>query len=232
MEKYIQLTASRGPAECCWVVAQVLKVFLSEAKSNRVEATVIQREEGDENRTLLSATVQLNGDNLDAFLKTWLGTIQWIGKSTFRKFHKRKNWFIGMFELQFDNSAFVCNDSDITFQAIRSSGPGGQHTNKVSSAVRATHIPTNVSVLASDSRSQHQNRKIAKERLLRILQIKQMEEKASIAQASWQNHDSLERGNAVRVFHGHDFKSKTVDKRYKSKRQKLKNELHRGKYDL
>ena len=54
---------------------------------------------------------------------------------------------------------------ELQFKAVRSSGAGGQHVNKVSSAIRAIHKPSNIQVLVMDSRSQHQNKKIAKQRL-------------------------------------------------------------------
>ena len=100
MDKIIQITSGRGPLECQWVVAKVLKVFLEEAKQNKIGYEIIHRENGDENLTLKSATLLLKGKEANEFLKNWLGSILWIGKSTFRKFHKRSNWFIGIFELE------------------------------------------------------------------------------------------------------------------------------------
>ena len=100
MDKIIQITSGIGPLECQWVVAKVLKVFLEEAKQNKIDYEIIHRENGDENLTLKSATLLLKGKEVNEFLKSWLGSILWIGKSTFRKFHKRSNWFIGIFELE------------------------------------------------------------------------------------------------------------------------------------
>jgi len=92
MEKILQITAGRGPAECCWVVAQVLKFLLEDARKNGILCTTLHREKGIENGTLFSASIMLEGEKLDGFVKEWLGTVQWIGQSQFRKFHKRKNW--------------------------------------------------------------------------------------------------------------------------------------------
>ena len=152
--KILQITAGRGPAECGWVVAQVLKCFLKEVKDQKMTYAILQRTTGSENGTIQSVTVQLEGTNLSAFLTTWLGTIQWIGTSTFRKYHKRKNWFIGCYELE-QSQITTVSEKDISFQAMRSSGPGGQNVNKVNSAVRAIHTPTGIQVVAMDSRSQH-----------------------------------------------------------------------------
>ena len=98
--KTIQISAGRGPLECCWVVAQVLKFFLEEVKNNQIEYTILNKQNGLENGTVQSVTIQLCGNFLDDFLSQWMGTIQWIGKSQFRKYHKRKNWFVGVYELQ------------------------------------------------------------------------------------------------------------------------------------
>ena len=57
--KMIQITSGRGPAECCWVVAQVLKLFIKALKEERMAYTVLQKEQGLENRTLQSVTVQM-----------------------------------------------------------------------------------------------------------------------------------------------------------------------------
>ena len=225
MEKILQITSGRGPAECCWVVAQVLKIMIEEARGKSIMCTILHREKGVENTTLLSATVQLEGDNVKEFCKQWIGTIKWIGHSQFRKDHKRKNWFVGVNELDLGNEILHISDKDISYQAIRSGGPGGQHVNKVSTAIRATHIPTNISVLASDSRSQLKNKKLAKERLINLLKLEQLNSKKAKIKEDWQNHSALERGNPIRTFTGSDFKSKKVSKTYKSKRQSLKKDL-------
>ena len=156
-EKIIQITAGRGPLECQWVVAKVLKTFLQEATQAGISYTILSREEGDANLTVKSVTLQLKGKELAPFLKSWLGTVCWVGKSTFRKFHQRSNWYIGVFELdQLQRQTF--SERDVQFQTTRSQGNGGQNVNKVNSAVRATHLPTGVSVFAQDSRSQLDNK--------------------------------------------------------------------------
>lgn len=228
--KTIQITSGRGPVECCWVVAQVLKYFIEEIKQAKIEYTLIQRELGTENGTLQSATIQLQGKELESFLSNWLGTVQWIGKSSFRKFHKRKNWFIGIYEIE-EVEQTSLNESDIKFQAIRSSGPGGQHVNKVSSAIRATHTKTGIQVLVIDSRSQYQNKKTAIKRLQeKVAEYNNGQLKVSV-QNQWEKHLNLERGNPVRVFAGTDFKMRKMTKSYKSKRQESKNNLRQQKWD-
>lgn len=223
-QKIIQITAGRGPAECCWVVAQVLKYFLKEVQTSGIAHTVIQRVQGIENGTLQSATVKLEGKDISTFLSSWIGTIQWIGISTFRKHHKRKNWFIGIYELDVANLERI-NEKDISFQTMRSSGPGGQHVNKVNSAVRAIHRSTGISVIAMDSRSQHQNKKMAIERLKEKLMQTELERLKEALTHEWENHFAVERGNPVKVFRGTDFKKEKKEKTFKNKRNQLKKEL-------
>ena len=62
--KTIQITSGRGPVECCWVVAQVLKYFIEELKEAKIKYKLLQRELGTENGTLQSATIQLQGKEL------------------------------------------------------------------------------------------------------------------------------------------------------------------------
>lgn len=230
MEKIIQITAGRGPTECSWVVAQVLKRFLEETKTEGLKYTILHREKGSQNGTVQSATIRLTGKNLEAFLATWLGTIQWIGNSTFRKYHKRKNWFIGAFELK-QMQTMKVDEKDISFQTMRSTGPGGQNVNKVNSAVRAIHNPTAVQVVAMDSRSQHQNKKLAIARLKEKVNETNLEQLKGSMTDQWENHLNLQRGNPIRVFKGTDFKHQKENKSFKPKRQKLKNDLKQQKWD-
>jgi peptide chain release factor len=224
MEKIIQITAGRGPAECTWVVAQVLKKVLDEAQEQGLETILLQREIGEENGTIETATISVKGENAIAFANSWIGTIQWIGQSQFRKMHKRKNWFIGIFEIEPQKNTSI-SENDIQYQAMRSSGAGGQHVNKVSSAIRATHIPTGIAVVSMDSRSQHQNKKLATERLLKKLEDETLQQLKNHVGKQWENQLNIQRGNPVRVFSGTDFKKNKIEKSYKGIRQKLKTDL-------
>ncbi len=224
--KIIQITSGRGPAECCWVVAQVLKLFIKTLKEEQIAYTILQKEQGTENRTIQSVTVQIEGKGLSLFLEPWIGTIQWIGISSFRPQHRRKNWFVGLCEIE-NNQTFQIDEKDITYQATRSSGPGGQHVNKVSSAIRAVHKPSNIQVLVMDSRSQHQNKKIAKQRLQEKVAELQLQALQKHVKHQWENHLKVDRGNPVKVFKGSDFKAQKKEKNYKSKRNQLKTDLRK-----
>lgn len=195
---YLQITSGRGPAECCRVVALVLEKILLQARKLGLIAEVIEREQGDMNRTLYSAIVLLEGRKVDEIVDEWEGTIQWIAQSPYRIYHKRKNWFVGVNSFTPTELGEV-DTKYITYQTLRSSGPGGQHVNKTESAVRATHAPSGRSVTASDQRSQLQNKKLATERLLIKLSAWNVEQTMQQAQDNWDNHNNLERGNPVKV---------------------------------
>ncbi|UMQ40919.1 peptide chain release factor H [Chryseobacterium sp. Y16C] len=231
MEKLLQITSGRGPLECQWVVAKILKVFLEEAKNNNIDYEIIHRENGDENLTLKSATLLLKSKNVNEFLKNWLGSICWTGKSTFRKLHKRSNWFIGVFELE-GLEKINFNEKDIQFQTTRSQGSGGQNVNKVNTAVRATHIPTGQSVFVQDSRSQLENKKLSIARLKEKVLEQNIIQLQKRMQETWSNHLQVQRGNPVRTFSGTDFKKNYQEKSFKKQRNQLKNELKNYRNDL
>ena len=195
---YLQITSGRGPAECCRVVALVLEKILIQARKLGLIAEVIEREEGDMNRTLFSAIIYLEGRKLNEIVDEWEGTIQWIAQSPYRIYHKRKNWFVGVNSFTLTELSEI-DTKYITYQTLRASGPGGQHVNKTESAVRATHTPSGLSVTASDQRLQLQNKKLATERLLIKLSAWNIEQTMRQAQENWDNHNNLERGNPVKV---------------------------------
>lgn len=195
---YLQITSCRGPAECCRVVALVLEKIVRQGQRKGLKVDIIEREIGSANQTLLSATISIEGVGSDDLVDEWEGTVQWIAQSPYRIYHKRKNWFIGVhsFVLSENQEATEC---DIRYETLRASGPGGQHVNKTESAVRAVHIPTGMSVLASDQRSQWQNKKLATERLLMKLSSWTMEQVMIQTQENWSNHNYLQRGSPVKV---------------------------------
>lgn len=200
MEKvYMQVTSGRGPAECCRVVALVVEKVLKEATAKGIKAEIVERETGPMNRTLLSAVIVLQGgEDCDRLIEQWEGTVLWIAQSPYRIYHKRKNWYVGVQTFTLAESR-EATETDIRYETLRASGPGGQHVNKTESAVRAVHIPTGMSVVASDQRSQWQNKKLATERLFLKLASWNIEQAMIRAQANWSNHNSLQRGNPVKI---------------------------------
>ena len=199
MEKtYLQITSGRGPVECCRVVALVLERILKQAQTRKLKVEIVEKEAGPANRTLLSVVIALEGAGCDTLVEEWEGTVLWIARSPYRIHHRRKNWFVGVQTFTLSESQ-EATEAEIRYETLRASGPGGQHVNKTESAVRAVHIPTGMSVVASDQRSQWQNKKLATERLLLKLASWSIEQAMIQAQANWSNHNCLQRGNPVKV---------------------------------
>lgn len=203
MEKYyIQITSGRGPVECCRVVVLVMQKIIEQAKSLGFNTEIIEHEDGPQDGCMFSATLSIGSEDIAPFIKEWEGSVLWIAqKNPFRPWHRRKNWFVGVhfFKPMESNKT---DERDIVYETLRSSGPGGQNVNKVETAVRATHLPSGLSVLASDMRTQVQNRKLARERLVIKLLVLEEEKQMRQTHDVWMNHNTLERGNPVKRFKG------------------------------
>ena len=203
MEKsYIQITSGRGPVECCRVVVLVMQKLVEHSKQLGLEVELVEHEDGPEDGCMFSATLSVSGNDIEKLRSEWEGSVLWVAqKNGFRPWHRRKNWFVAVHFFKPLKSETI-SERDITYETLRSSGPGGQNVNKVETAVRATHIPSGISVLASDMRSQVQNKKLSLERL--TIKLSAIEEAKLMQQTHdvWMNHNLLERGNPVKKFKG------------------------------
>ena len=206
---WLQITSGRGPAECQLAVAKLADVLEKEARKAGLACEVLDVVAGRERGAALSALLSLEGEGAHAFARKSRGSVLWICASPVRPGHKRKNWFVGVELLAPpDAEASALRLADVTFEAMRASGPGGQHVNKTESAVRATHTPTGLVATAREERSQAMNKKLALARLAGLLADGAAAAKADVEHDRWAQHDALERGRAVRTFEGPSFKER------------------------
>jgi peptide chain release factor len=206
---WLQITSGRGPAECQLAVAKLADVLVEEARKAGLACDVLEIVEGRERGTALSALLALDGAGARAFALRSRGSVLWICASPVRPGHRRKNWFVGVEVLTPPESgAATLRPRDVVFEAMRASGPGGQHVNKTESAVRATHRPSGLVATAREERSQAMNKKLALARLAASLAAGANAAKADAEHDRWAQHDALERGRPVRTFEGPSFKEK------------------------
>ncbi|WP_028041973.1 peptide chain release factor H [Candidatus Stoquefichus massiliensis] len=189
----IQVSSGQGPKECEYACYRVYQEFLKEFKG--LDVVSINKS----HKNCLKSVVFYSEKDLSSLE----GTIQWICESPFRKHHKRKNWFVDVSILKEEKG--IKNQNDIKYEVFRSQGKGGQNVNKVSTAIRAIHISTGVSVVSQDQRSQLQNKKIAYVRLMQKIDEVSSSINKDIHYENWNEHNLLKRGLPLRVYKGMKF---------------------------
>lgn len=193
----IQLSSGNGPAECELAVSLLYEELKKEAEDIRLLSSVSGKKRGCCSSIQFETSYDFT--NLE-------GSILWICKSPFRPNHKRKNWYVDVSILE--EIPRITEEKLVRFETFRSGGKGGQNVNKVETGVRIIHLPTGISVVSTEARTQHQNKQIAMNRLCDILaemnHVHQTQEK----NLAWLEHTRLERGNPVRIYEGINFKRK------------------------
>lgn len=201
---YILFTAGRGPVECGLALHGAQLKFKKFLKEQNIHFQIVKQQLGQLQHSMETIVFKIDRDKF-IMVKPWLGTIQWICNSPVRKFSKRKNWYIKCCEISMPETVSI-DIKDIAIQAYKSSGPGGQHRNKVETAIRVIHKPSGIIVTAADSKSKMQNKKHALEKLNKKLTLVSKKIQANHDLDEWSSKIKIERGNPSKVLTGLKFK--------------------------
>lgn len=206
---WVQISSGQGPEECALAAGYFLKALLKECRAKNLQAEVLNTLPGKYDGDVKSVLLSINGNKTNALAQELEGTICWICKSPYRPGHKRKNWFIDV-KIFYEVNKLEISKTDVVVEFMRSYGPGGQNVNKVETAVRAIHLPTGLTVTASEERTQAMNRKLAMARLTRLLEEENKKTASDNRRSMWKQHTALVRGNPVRTYEGNDFRRKEI----------------------
>lgn len=192
----VTLHAGAGGTESCDWASMLYRMYTRWAAARGFEVQVLDYLDGEE-AGIKSVTFQVNGDYAYGYLKSEKGVHRLVRISPFNAAGKRQTSFVScdvMPDIEEDLDIEI-NDDDLRIDTYRSSGAGGQHINKTSSAIRITHLPTGIVVQCQNERSQHMNKdkamQMLKAKLYLLEQQKQAEKlsgiRGEVSDIAWGN---------------------------------------------
>lgn len=197
----VSLHAGAGGTESCDWASMLYRMYTRWADKRGFSVEVLDSLDGDE-AGIKSITFQVNGENAYGYLKSEKGVHRLVRISPFNAAGKRQTSFVScdvMPEINEDVDVEV-RDEDIRVDTFRSSGAGGQHINKTSSAIRITHFPTGIVVQCQNERSQHMNKDKAMQMLKAKLYLLKQEENAAKAAGIRGEVTEIGWGNQIRSY--------------------------------
>jgi peptide chain release factor 2 len=197
----VTIQAGAGGTESQDWAEMLLRMYSRFADRNGYTMDLVERQEGDE-AGIKSATFLLSGDHPYGYLKAEAGVHRLVRISPFDANKRRHTSFVSIFvSPEIDDTVDIkINESDLKIDTLRSGGAGGQHVNKVESAVRFTHLPTGVVVLCQQERSQGKNRALAMKILRSKLYELEMRQRAEKVNEAHKAKKEIAWGSQIRSY--------------------------------
>jgi peptide chain release factor 2 len=198
---YLDIQAGSGGTEAQDWANMLLRMYLRWGEKHDFKIELTEASEG-EVAGIKSATIRFEGEYAFGWLRTETGVHRLVRKSPFDSGNRRHTSFASVFVYpEVDESINIeINPADLRIDTYRASGAGGQHVNRTDSAVRITHLPTNIVSQCQSERSQHQNKAHAMAQLRAKLYELEMRKRQAQKQDAEEAKADIGWGNQIRNY--------------------------------